>query len=504
MKNKIKPLLKRKNIVYGILALLILGAVWFLFFKGGDGRKAPFLVHAGEFVNQISVSGKITAAENVDLSFEQAGIIRSVYAKVGDKVSAGKLLFAQDTAQLQAQAGQMQAGIDLQKAKLNQLLAGSSPEDIKIKEDAIASAKQDLQNTYATALSYITSAYNAIYNASTTVTHIKNIYFSSQDQQGVKVQYAKYEISNSLSAAQVSLDSARANNENINSAIEEIIASLNAAYNNLKIIREITDEGVYYSAVLTTDKTSLDTQRANINTALTNVLSSKQDIVSDKAALQQAENSLQAIKAAPRVTDTAVYDAQIKQAEASLQEINAKIRGKQVIAPIAGTITVVNAKVGSIVGPTEVAASLISNGKFQIESYVPEIYVASVKIGNPAEITLDAYGADKKFAAAVVSIDPSETIKDGVSTYKTTLQFVHDEDQVKDGMSANVVIITNKKENVISIPQGLVKIKDGKKVVNIIQQDKIIEKEVQVGEVYSSGQVEIISGLNEGDVLPLQ
>jgi len=110
---------------------------------------------------------------------------------------------------------------------------------------------------------------------------------------------------------------------------------------------------------------------------------------------------------------------------------------------------------------------------------------------------------DTIFAASVVSIDPSQTQKDGVATYKTTLQFTSDDKNLKDGMSANVVIITNKKENVISIPQGLLKIKDGKKIVTVKNGENIIEKEVQIGDISSSGQVEIISGLNEGDILPL-
>ena len=502
MKLKLKSLFNKKRLIYALVAVAVLGTAWFFFIRNGGNESPPFVVHSGEFVNQISVSGKIAATENIDLSFEQAGIIRQVYVKVGDKVNAGKLIASQDTAQLYAQSLQMEAGIDLQKAKLNQLLAGSSSEDIKIKEDAVSSAKQDLQNTYLSALSYMNSCYNAMYNAYNTTVSIKNTYFIAQDQQGIKMQQVKYELSNSLVNAQESLDSARAANENINSAIEAMVKNLNTVYNNLKIVRDLADEGIYYSSVSTADKTSLDTQRANINTALNNVLSSKQDIVSDKADLKQAENALQVITSAPRQTDTAVYDAQIKQALANLQEVYAKIRERQVISPISGIITTVNAKVGSIMNSTEIAASIISSGKFQIESYVPEIYIALVKIGNPAQITLDAYSTDKKFMAKVVSIDPSETIKDGVSTYKNILQFT-DTVEMKDGMSANVVIITNKKENVISVPQGLVKNKDGKKIVVVKVNEEIIEKEVHVGDVSSSGQVEIVSGLNEGDILPI-
>lgn len=500
---KLKALFKRKYVIWAVALALVAAAIWFFFFSGPGAQKEPFVARAGEFVNQISVSGKIVAGQNVDLSFESPGIIRGVYVKVGDTVSSGKLLASQDTAQLYAQASQMQAGIDLQKAKLAQLLAGSAPEDIKIKEDAVSAAKQDLQTTYASAVSSLTSAYNSMYNAYNVIVYTRSTYFNQPDQAGIKMQQIKSDVEVSLAAAQIALDSARMNTENTSISIDQMTAQLNLLYANLKLVRDLADQGIYSANISTTDKASLDTQRANINVSLTAILSSKQSIVSDKAGVVQAQNALEAIKAAPRVTDTAVYDAQIKQAKAQLDEIYAQINKKQVVAPISGTITMVNAKTGSIMGSTDVAVSIISTGKFQIESYVPEIYISSVKIGNEAEVTLDAYGAQEKFPAKVVFIDPSQTQKDGVSTYKTTLEFVDDDGGLKDGMSANVVIITNKKQNVISVPQGLIKVRDGKKFLQVQQGEEIMEKEVVTGDISSSGQVEIVTGLKEGDILPL-
>lgn len=502
LKDILKLLFKKKYIIYGIIIILFLSIVWILFFKNNN-NKVPFVAHSGDFLSQISVSGKITAVDNVNLSFEQAGIISGVYVKVGDRVNKGKLIATQDTSQLYAQSLQMQAGIELQQAKLNQLLAGSSPEDIKIKEDAVVAAHQDLKNSYDNSLVTLSNSYNTIYNAYTLATSIQNTYFSVADQGGIKVQDARLGISNILADVKTYIDTAKVNSDSIDLAITNTVVGLNNTYNYLKIIRDQCEEGVYYFRVSSTDKTLLDTQRTNINTVLTSLLSSKQNIISYKTSLQQAQNQLQVIKATPRITDIAVYNAQIKQAEASLQEIYSQIRKKQIIASISGTITEVNAKVGSIMSLTEIAVSIISDGKFQIESYVPEIYISSIKIGNQAEITLDAYSPDKKFGASVVFIDPSETIKDGVSTYKTKLQFLNDDTNMKDGMSANIVIIISKKENVISVPQGLIIVKDDKKFVKLMQDKNIIEKEVQTGEVSSSGQVEIISGLNEGDILPL-
>ena len=122
-------------------------------------------------------------------------------------------------------------------------------------------------------------------------------------------------------------------------------------------------------------------------------------------------------------------------------------------------------------------------------------------MGDPANVTLDAYGPDVIFSSKVVSIDPAETIRDGVSTYKTILQFNDNDERVKPGMTANIVVTTEKKEDVVSVPQGAVISRDGKKYLKIQEGKNIFEREVQTGIVSSLGDIEIISGLSEGEVV---
>lgn len=494
----IKSFFTKKRAIYGAVILVILLGGYFLFFNKKT-KQETLVAHAGDFLQQISVSGKVVATENLDLSFEQAGIISRVYANVGNTVSTGALLVSQDIAQLASQLAEMQAGIDLQKAKLAQLLAGASPEDIKIKSDAVLAAKQDVKDAYDSALATLNSSYNAIYNAYTVALYMKRTYFTSTDQQSIKVQNSLAEISNNLQDARKFLDNASAGQSAIDTAITTIYTDVTTTYADLKIIRDQCDQDIYYTSVSAADKTSLDTQKTNINTALTNTASSKQNITSYKTALQLAQNQLDALQAPSRPTDIAVFEAQIKQAEASTQNVISQIRKRQIFSPINGIITQVNAKIGSIFSSGQIAVSLISAGKFQIESYVPEIYISFIKIGDDAEATLDSYGPDKVFKAKVISIDPSQTQKDGVSTYKIKLELEDAAEQLRDGMTANVIITTAKKSNTISIPQGIVTSKNGKKFVKVKNGDSVIEKEIIIGDVSSSGQVEVLSGIGEGD-----
>ena len=72
---------------------------------------------------------------------------------------------------------------------------------------------------------------------------------------------------------------------------------------------------------------------------------------------------------------------------------------------------------------------------------------------------------------------------------------------VRNGMTANVVITTEKKSNVIAVPQGIITGDASGKFVPVKNGDKIEQRAVVVGEISSSGQAEIVSGLKDGDVV---
>jgi len=89
---------------------------------------------------------------------------------------------------------------------------------------------------------------------------------------------------------------------------------------------------------------------------------------------------------------------------------------------------------------------------------------------------------------------------EGVPTYKTTLQFIEEDGRIKSGMTANMDILTEQREKVIAIPQRAVFTKEGKKLVRVLDNsDGISEREVKTGIRGSSGKVEILEGLAEGE-----
>ncbi len=196
----------------------------------------------------------------------------------------------------------------------------------------------------------------------------------------------------------------------------------------------------------------------------------------------------------------ATQEAAIKQAQAALQNTQAQLDKNSLRAPFDGLVAKQEAKVGEMAAANTTIVSLISEAKFEIEANVPEADIAKVKISDSANVTLDAYGNEVIFEARVVAIEPAETVIDGVATYKNTFQFVKEDERIKSGMTANIDILTDQRENVIIVPQRAVINQGNGKIIKVLGDDQVVKDvQVETGLRGSDGNIEIISGLNEGD-----
>ncbi|MFH0988268.1 MAG: HlyD family secretion protein, partial [Parcubacteria group bacterium] len=128
-----------------------------------------------------------------------------------------------------------------------------------------------------------------------------------------------------------------------------------------------------------------------------------------------------------------------------------------------------------------------------------EVDIANIKIGNTANVTLDAFGPDRKFSASVVQVNPAETVVEGLPTYKITLMFSQQYSDIKSGLTANLDILTAQKSQVLVVPQRAVIAQDGKKFVQLLNTDNTsTQTEITTGLRGVDGNVEIVNGLIEG------
>lgn len=516
-------------------------------------------VKRGDIIQEVSASGKVESPTKIDLHFKNSGKLIAMNAKVGEKITVGRLLAKQDTVQLDAQVSEMQAGIDIQKAKLDQLLSGTSPEDIAVAETAVINAETsainanqtledvkkdlenvknktgvDLDNLYDDIRGILNDAYTKADDAvnrqtddmfDNDLSSNPQLNFFSTDSQaetdseweriiiGSELKKWKTELDN-LSPDYFDLDETLIKAKNHLVIIEDFLIRLNDAVQGAIGISQIT---------INTYKTNINTGRTNINTIVSNINNQQQLIAAQKITNQKnidsaqkdvntAENNLKtaegslktaqnqlALKKAPvRSSDVAVYRAQINQAEASLQKIQAQRDDLMLFAPYSGVVTSVNGEVGEIVGQDKIIVSFATGGALQIKLNVVEDAIVDVRLGQEARITFDAMG-DQEFYGKVVAIDPAETVVGGAVYYQTTILFNKNDERVRSGMTANVWIKTAVSEDTLFIPESALQYKDGVKIVQVLTSDNVLDREIVAGIKNDIGMVEIISGLSEGE-----
>lgn len=489
-----------------VIIIIILIIIGYFFIKGifkspTDGLLTEKITK-GLVLQEVSETGSVRATENISLGFKSVGKVAKIDVAVGDSVKKGDVLAELDFSQVAAQLQSAKAVLNSANTQYDKLINGLTPQDVKTYEDAVTSAQQDLNNTYDGALNTLNDAYLDIYNAYNVVVSIRNSYFSASDQSGIVVSSARDDINSNMQDVKNYLDAATKSStkSDIDSAVSRMLIVLNNVYNDLKIVREQCDQGIYYSKVSAADKTSLDTQKANINTASTTVTTLQNSISSYEVVLQKAEDNLSSKTASARPEDIDIYKADINQAQANVNALQNQLNDNYLVSSIDGIVTEVNIKKGQIISPSQSAINLLSTEPFQIKVAIYEQDIVSVKIGNDVKINLVAF-PKQTFNGKVLSIDPAETIIDNVVYYQVTIEFPNQPEGIRSGMTADIVIEANKKDNVLRIPKNAVLQTDGTQTVQVVRpgaRPKIENVVITTG-LEGNNYFEVISGLNEGD-----
>lgn len=172
-------------------------------------------------------------------------------------------------------------------------------------------------------------------------------------------------------------------------------------------------------------------------------------------------------------------------------------RPTPIIAPIDGTIVLKNIENGQTFTTTD--AILVMSDRLTVKAQVDETDIASIKLKQAAEITLDAY-PETKISAKVDQIAFEATTISNVTTYIVDVLPKEIPSFMRSGMTANVKFFMDEKNDVLTVPNDAVKIQDGKSTVIVLQDGEQVEREIETG-ITDGKKIEVVSGLNEGDTV---
>ena len=497
MSNKIRNIIPLLTANWKkILLAIVFGFIFSLYFINKNEDKNKIVTENAmrkDIMEVVELSGPVEPVTSADLSFEKSGLVYFVKPKVGDKVFAGETLATLSGADASAAVREAEAGVASAQATLDQLESGATESELNIKEQALISAKIDLQNAE-------TQIYDTVRNTQNSLSDIVNYKLSGIfTKNGPEYKMA---FSSCDQFAQTTLEEERLNFDlltvsDLDSATL-LTNKLNSFLNKLNTL--LTLPCSLSDSSLSTNRSTVSAARATVSTIFTDISTRKNLVQNATNAVARAEKDLDNIKSGTDVNRIKSQKAIVAQAISRVASARAQASKNVLSAPFSGVVTEVNITKGELSSITKPAISIISDNAFQVKVKIAEVDIAKMKIGNTATVTLDAY-KDQEFTAVLTSIDPSATIEGGVPRYGATLSFLNKDERIRSGMTANVKVVTRKIENALTVKASFIQIKTGGGIVKVVNATNTEDRIVKVGVRGSDGLIEILEGITESDKL---
>lgn len=436
-------------IISGILVAGLLGGGWWLYQQTTAGvaattRVQTATVQRGTLVATVNAAGNVLSPEEATLSFQTSGRVAKVYVQVGDVVKKGQALMELDTTDLE---------LSLKTAKANLASSQANLEQVKANlQFALRNAQSNLESSKA--------ALEAAKN--------KN----AQNHNQIIVAKAQ------LDKAEIALRQAQ------------------GAYNQ---IAWRGDVGMTPQAA-ELHRATIDYQSALANYQMT--LATINDSAL-KAAQAQYERDVVALEQAQRNLDTQWRTAQasVERDQIAVEQAQRNIERARIVAPFDGVVSAVNFSVGDSAGTTT-AVVVVDLSVLQVRVNIAEIDIAKIRVGQTAQVTLDAL-LGRTYNATISAIGPVATITQGVVNYPVIAIVDNTDGAIKPGMTANLSITVDRRDNVLLVPARAVRSQGNQRIVNVLYKEQTIATPVTIG-LTNDQFAEVVSGLLEGDQVIIQ
>ncbi len=398
-------------------------------------------IQRGTIVATVAAAGNVSSPQQADVSFQTSGRVSKVNVKIGDQVKAGQVLMALDTSDLQLALQAAQASLASSQANYDQ-------------------TQSNLQLAVKTAQANLASA-QASYDSAK----------QKDGQNPNQLIVAKA----TLNQAAVALQTAQGNYNAIAWRGDVGMTSQAAA------LQTATDN--YNSALATFQITAAGINDSSSQTA-------KAALDNAQVALDQAQGNLD--------TSLRVAQASLDNAKVAVSQAQSSLAKAQIVAPFDGSIAAVNYDVGDTAGSSS-AVTVTNLSNLQVQVSVDEVDTANLKVGDTAQLTLDALPGPT-YTATVLAIGPVGTITQGVVNYPVTVAVGGSNPEIKPGMTAELTIAVDERQNVLMVPLRAVRTQGTQKLVTVLYKGLQIQTPVTLG-LESDTNAEVTSGLQQGDTV---
>ncbi|HET9478471.1 MAG TPA: efflux RND transporter periplasmic adaptor subunit [Pyrinomonadaceae bacterium] len=374
------------------------------YFWGTDSGTAEFLtarVDRGNLRNTVTATGTLQAVTTVQVGSQASGTISALYADFNSIVKKGQVIAQLDPAVAKAQVEQARANLQQARASLAQARA------------AVTNSRAGITDAQARSL----AAKSTVQNNQAGV---------SAAEANVAVLKAQQDDAISLLKQQESLLKAG------------VIAQRDY---DVAVTAYKTAEARYSQAVAQLNQSKLSEQ----SSASAGIAQSQAAVEQSKAQLQQAQ---------AQVEQNA---AQVQQTEAALSLAEVNLSHTTITSPIDGVVVSRDVNVGQTVAASLSAPTLftIANDltQMQVIANIDQADIGLVEQAKSVKFTVDAFPG-KDFDGKIQEMRLNPVNVQNVVTYNVVINVENPEQTLKPGMTANLTITIDERNNVLKVPNS--------------------------------------------------
>jgi HlyD family secretion protein len=558
-----------KHKILTLLASAALLATGIFIYQGNSEETlvqyATAAVEKGSIVISVSGSGQISALEETDIKSEVNSTVSSIYVEKGQEVAAGQLVAVLDKSDLEGELEDAELAYDSAKENLESL-TNPDEDDIKDAEDSLADAEDaeldaedaivesyedafnDLSSTFLDLAEVVDYAKNILYSYD--IAEDEARFNNSDDNKTVYENLFaledRAEVVPFLTSADDSYLSAKENYDEVFSEFKSLTVSyiqedledildetsvvaksfVQVIKNEINlidfVIDYLTEQDKNVPSQITSYQSGLRSKLVSAAGVSSAISSTKQSIENSKDALLDAEELVVQREEDledllfPDELDVRSMQSALRQKQKALESAREDLANCEIYSPYDGVITEVSVEKGDSVSSGTVLASIITYQKVA-EVSLNEVDAALAEVGQKVVLTFDAL-SDITATGKVTEVDEEGESSQGVVNYGVVIALDSNLESVKIGMSVTADIVTEMKQDILTVPNGAVKSQGENYYVELVDtggQDSqtflasvsnaalgnyIKTQTVEVG-ISNDSYTEIVSGLKESDVV---
>lgn len=435
-----------------LLVLALIGS-GLLFYRSSVPSAVVVRPEPAEVEEALAVSGRVRGVEEASLAPEVSGKLVELPVAEGQRAAEGSLLARLDDQLLQAEYERALAAVDTARAQLAQASRRPLPSEV-------ARVEAETLRAVETARADLTRAEKAL----------------AQARNGATAEQRR-RLQASAKQAAAERDQLQREARRQQSLYQEGAIS-KQQYEQAVTAYQVARQGAE-SAAAAAAELEVGTRPEEVAQAVAAV-SAAQATLDGAQASRRAQ--LQNLADQPRQEDVAVAETRVQEARKAAQSALEKVHQTRVVAPYDGVVGRHLLKLGALAGPQAPVLTFISEPRFEVVVEIDESELSRIELGQQAH--LKASGFESLLGEIYEMAGEVDAVK-GTLEVRVRPQSVPG--WMRSGQSVDVNIILAPSQQRLLLPLSAVQLRGDDTRVLVVEEGRVTERTVRVGEATSSG-----------------